>query len=81
MPKHRLVEELHLDKKTVLRAIHFLGEKCRTYHQELLNMGFLATDKIQFDEVEGYIHSKIYPVSIGSAELFWVMKNPPIKPW
>lgn len=63
----RLAEELRLDKKTVLRAIHFLGEKCRAYHQELLDTGFLATDKIQFDEMEGYIHSKIYPVSIGLA--------------
>lgn len=62
-----MAEELQLDKKTVLRAIHFLGEKCRAYHQELLDTGFLSTDKIQFDEMEGYIHSKIYPVSIGLA--------------
>lgn len=63
----RLTEELEQDKRTILKAIEFLGEKCRAYHQELLDSGFLSSDKIYFDEMETYIHSKIYPVSLGLA--------------
>jgi hypothetical protein len=47
--------------------IKFLSDKVRTYHHELLATGFLNTDKIYFDEMESFIHSKVYPVSIGVA--------------
>jgi transposase-like protein len=63
----RLSEELEIHKETVLKAIEYLGEKCKTYHYELMRTGFLNTDKIFFDEMESYIHSKVYPVSLGLA--------------
>lgn len=47
--------------------IEYLAEKCRTYHLELLESGFLSTDKIYFDEMETFEHSKVYPVSVGLA--------------
>lgn len=47
--------------------IRHLGMKCRAYHYHLLDSGFLMTDKIYFDEMESYIHSKVYPVSLGLA--------------
>lgn len=62
-----LSQDLKLDKKTILKCIKFIGTQCRLYHYELLNTGFLSTDKIFFDEMESYIHSKVYPVSIGLA--------------
>ena len=63
----RLSQELFISKSTVLKMIGYLSEKCRTYHFELLDSGFLTTDKIYFDEMESFEHSKVYPVSIGIA--------------
>ena len=47
--------------------IKFLSDKVRVYHHELLATGLLNTDKVYFDEMESFIHSKVYPVSIGVA--------------
>lgn len=63
----RLCEELNISKSTTLKMIKFLATKTRDYHLELLSSGFLSTDKIYFDEMESFIHSKVYPVSIGIA--------------
>lgn len=63
----RLCEELGISKTTALKMIRVLGAKCRLYHQELLATGFLATDKIYFDELVHHVHGKGYPVNIGLA--------------
>lgn len=63
----RLSEELGVCKNTVLKMIKFLSQQSKKYHHELLASGFLSTDKIYFDEMESFIHSKVYPVSIGLA--------------
>ncbi len=63
----RLSQELGISKNTALKMISFLSEKCRAYHFELLDSGFFSTDKIYFDEMESFEHSKVYPVSIGVA--------------
>lgn len=47
--------------------IEYLAEKTRVYHFELLDSGFLNTDKMYFDEMETFEHSKVYPVSVGIA--------------
>lgn len=63
----RLCEELGVSKTTTLKMIQYLGKKCREYHQNLLDTGFLTTNKIYFDEMMTHIHGKSYPVSIGLA--------------
>lgn len=63
----RLSEELEISKNTTLTMIKFLADKTKTYHHELLASGFLNTDKVYFDEMESFVHSKVYPVSIGLA--------------
>lgn len=63
----RLSQELGICKNTVLSMIEYLADKCRTYHFDLLDSGFLTTDKIHFDEMETFEHSKVYPVSVGIA--------------
>ena len=47
--------------------IEYLADKCRVYYFELLDSGFLTTDRIYFDEMETFEHSKAYPVSAGLA--------------
>lgn len=63
----KLSQELGICKSTTLKMIEYLAEKCRAYHFELLDSGFLTTDKIYFDEMETFEHSKVYPVSVGLA--------------
>lgn len=63
----RLSEELGICKNTTLSMIEYLADKCRTYHFELLDSGFLTTERIYFDEMETFEHSKVYPVSVGLA--------------
>ncbi len=63
----RLSQELGISKTTTLRMIEYLAEKTRVYHFELLDSGFLNTDKMYFDEMETFEHSKVYPVSVGIA--------------
>lgn len=63
----RISDDLDLDKKTVIKSIHFLGKKIANYHYHSLAQKQIRTETVAFDEMESYVQARNLPVSIGIA--------------
>ena len=60
----RMAIVLRTTRNTVIKKFHFLSELARKKHEEHVRVGLLKTNKIQFDEMETFEHTKLKPLSI-----------------
>lgn len=64
---NQLVEDLDVNKRTILKIIRFVGNKTKIYHHHQISQGLIKSNNLVFDEMEHFIHGKHYPVAIGIA--------------
>lgn len=64
-PIQRIADDLKISKITVIKTIRFLGKKIKAYHYHQLDSPDMTTYNVAFDEMESYVRSRAYPVSIG----------------
>ena len=64
MSMRRIAKVLKCSIGTVQSRVVWLGDRCRKYHDEAIKIGLLKTTHLHFDEMEGYEHTKLKPVSI-----------------
>jgi len=62
--QRRLALLLRCNRKTVVRKFRILSDKARQVHSALVFNGDLKTDKVIFDEMETYEHTKLKPLSV-----------------
>lgn len=61
----RMSEDLEVSRTTISKIVHYLAQKIFHYHRLYITQILPRTDRIIFDELQSFEHSKHLPISIG----------------